>query len=180
MSQCGPARREAALQTAEQYHQLGAVNTVPQEGGQQEEVEQGRHRRARARVRLHILLGGQDDVGVHVGLPGDLVLLSGVCHSGEEGDDEGQQGDVNAEQHHPCLDGFFRVPKEAEKMLFEPKQGPRRSKRWSGILFIKVCLENSLDCKVMKNRYHQPQNREGESEDGDPVQGFRILVILSE
>lgn len=41
-------------------------------------------------------------------------------------------------------------------------------------------MENSLDFKVMNNGDHQPQNREGESDDGDPVQGLHVLVVLSE
>lgn len=103
------------MQTAEQHHQLGAVNAVPQEGGQEEEVKQRRHRRARARVRLHVLLGGQDRVGFHVGILGDFVGSCEVCHPGEEGDDEGQQGEVDAEKHDPRLRAAPRVSGEVEE-----------------------------------------------------------------
>lgn len=102
------------MQAAEQHHQLGAVNAVPQEGGQQEVVKQRRHRRARARVRLHELLGGQDGVGPRVGPLGDLVLPAGVPGSGEEGDDEGEKGDVDAEERHPGLHVSLWCFEEAE------------------------------------------------------------------
>lgn len=115
MAELGPVRRQVAVQAAEQQHQLGAVNAVPQEGGQQEEVKQRRHRCTRACVWLHELLGGQDGVGPRVGLPGDFVLPAGVSGSGEEGDHEGQQGDVDAEEHHPGLDTSLRYFEEAEK-----------------------------------------------------------------
>lgn len=115
MTEFGPVGRQAAVQAAEQQHQLGAVDTVPQEGGQQEEVKQGRHRRARPRVWLHVLLGGQHCVGLPVGHCGDFILSAGVSHSWEEGDDEGQQGDVNAEKHDPRLDASFWVSREFAK-----------------------------------------------------------------
>lgn len=112
MTEFGPVGRQAAVQAAEQQHQLGAVHTVPQEGGQQEEVKQRRHRRARPRVWLHVLLGEQHCVGFPAGHRGDFVFSAVVCHSWEEGDDEGQQGDVNAEEHDPRLDASFWVSGE--------------------------------------------------------------------
>lgn len=72
-------------------------------------MKQGCYRRARARVRLHVLLGGEDGVAFRVGLLCDFVLSPEVCHSREEGDDEGQQGDIDAEKHHPRLGASFRV-----------------------------------------------------------------------
>lgn len=41
-------------------------------------------------------------------------------------------------------------------------------------------LENSLGVEVMNNGYHQPQDREGESDDGEPAQSFCVLIVLPE
>lgn len=78
-------------------------------------MKQGRHRRAGPRVRLHVPVGGRDGVAFQGGVPGVVVPSGEVCHSGEEGDDEGQQGDVDAEKHGPRLDAAVRVSEEVEK-----------------------------------------------------------------
>lgn len=43
-----------------------------------------------------------------------------------------------------------------------------------------LLLENLLGVEVMNNGYHQPQDREGESDDGYPAQSFCVLIVLSE
>lgn len=78
-------------------------------------MKQGRHRRARSRVRLHILVRGRDSAAFQIGVPGVAILSREVCHSREEGDYKGQQRDVDTEKHGPRLDAAFRASEEVEK-----------------------------------------------------------------
>lgn len=93
-----PVWREAVLHRPDQQHQLGPIHTVPHKGGQQEEVEQSRHSRTRATIRFDVFVRVWDDVGFTVDLNQSVVLSAGVFHPREEGDDEGQQADVDTQQ----------------------------------------------------------------------------------
>lgn len=61
-------------------------------------MENGRHRRARALVPLHMLVRVRQDVALSSNVCGFVVRSAGVGNPTEEGDDEGQQGDVDAQQ----------------------------------------------------------------------------------
>lgn len=110
VTQPGPVRREAAAQTANQQHQLGAVDAVPHERCQQEEVQQRRHRCAGAGVRLHVPTVFRDDVGVKVHLRRALVAAGVVVGPAEEEEDEGQQGGVDVQQHQLGVEVALPVP----------------------------------------------------------------------
>lgn len=61
-------------------------------------MENGRHRRARALVPLHVLVRVRHDVALSPIVCGFVVRSAAVCTPTEEGDNEGQQGEVDAQQ----------------------------------------------------------------------------------
>lgn len=97
MAEFSPVRGKRTAHAPDQQHQLSPVHAVPGEGGQQEEVENGRHRRARALVLLHVLVRVWYDVALSK-VRRFVIRSAAVFNSTEEGDDEGQQGDKDAQQ----------------------------------------------------------------------------------
>lgn len=98
MTEFSPVRGQGTAHAPDQQHQLSPVHAVPREGGQQEELENGRHRCARALVPLHVLVRVRQDVAISPRVCGFVVRFAGVVNPKEEGEDEGQQGDVDAQQ----------------------------------------------------------------------------------
>lgn len=81
----------------DQQQQLSAVHAVPHEGGQQEKVKESCHCRTGAAIWINMFIKVWNDVGLaHFCL--SVVLPAGVVDSREEGDDKGQQADVDAQQ----------------------------------------------------------------------------------
>lgn len=110
LAQPGPVWGQTAAHAADQQHQLRAVHCVPRERGQQEEVEQRRHRRARDVVGLHVAVFLWDFVVAVVDLWRSLVAAAGVAYAAQEGEHEGQQGDIDAQQRHLGVEVALAVP----------------------------------------------------------------------
>lgn len=124
LAQPGPVRRQTSAQAVDQQHQLRAIHPVPRERGQQEEVEQRRHRGAHDVVRLHMAVCLWDAVDVVVDQRRVLVAVAGVAHATQEGEHEGQQGDVDAQQRHLGVEVALAVPRglaQAEQKMGQIK-----------------------------------------------------------
>lgn len=110
MTQPGPVRGQAIAQTPKQQHQLGAVDAVPRERGQQEVVYQRRYGRAGAGVRLHVTAVFRNLIGLQVQIRCDIVALVMVVWPAEEEEDEGQQGGVDVQQHQLGVEVALALP----------------------------------------------------------------------
>ena len=117
----GPVWRQVAAHRPDQQHHLRAVNGVPHEGGEQEEMEESRHHRARDAIWCHVFVRLGDFIILDVGFVLGVVVSVGVLDSREEGDDEGQQADTDAEQSHlwvPVLSVSVKKRFKGVKSLF--------------------------------------------------------------
>lgn len=87
-------------------------------------MEQSRHRCARDVVQLNVAVSLWDAVVFVVDHRRGLVAAAGVAHAQQEGEHEGQQGDVDAQQRHLGVEVALAVPRgfaHAEQKMVQIK-----------------------------------------------------------